>query len=129
VLLSPLLSVQPKSSGGKPTPTADNTRDRGREAARQHELLFGLGQYRVDAGLIFCQAGTPGQVGLPLALSLRVVLGPLSPPGQQSLIFSVSVSCRLPDRPDEVLKLTSRDLEPDPSVWVGPHPQPRRAPV
>ncbi len=23
--------------------------------------------------------------------------------------------------PDEVLKLTSRDLDPDPSVWVGPH--------
>ena len=27
-------------------------------------LLFGLGQYFVDAGLIFCQADTPGQVGL-----------------------------------------------------------------
>ena len=36
--------------------------DRGREAARQHELLFGLGQYRVHAGLIFGQAPTPGRV-------------------------------------------------------------------
>jgi hypothetical protein len=54
VLLSPLLSAQPKSSGGKPTRPAASTRDRGREAARQHELLFGLGQYGVDAGLIFC---------------------------------------------------------------------------
>ena len=63
----------------------------GREAARQHELLFGLGQHRVDAGLIFCQAATPGRVGLPLALSLRLAQGILSPPGQQSLIFGVSV--------------------------------------
>ena len=30
-------------------------------------LLFGLGQYFVDAGLIFCQADTPGQVGLSAA--------------------------------------------------------------
>ncbi len=99
VLLSPLLSAQPKSPGDKPTRTADSTRDRGREAARQHELLLGLGQYRVDAGLIFCQAGTPGRVGLPLALSLRLALGLLSPPGQQSLIFGVRVPRRLPDSP------------------------------
>jgi hypothetical protein len=33
----------------------------------QHELLLGLGQYRVDASLIFCQAGTLGRVGLRLA--------------------------------------------------------------
>jgi hypothetical protein len=39
---------------------------------RQHELLSGLGQYRVDAGLIFGQPATPGRVGLPLALSLRL---------------------------------------------------------
>jgi len=84
-------------------------------------LLFGLGQYFVDAGLIFCQAGTPGQVGLPLASSLRVPPGPLSPPGQQSLIFGVSVPRRLPDTPDEVLKLTSRDLNPEPSLRGGPH--------
>jgi len=73
------LSAQPKLSGGKPTWTADGTRDRGREAARQHELLFGLGQYCVDAGLIFCQAGTLGRVGQPLVLSLRLASGPLSP--------------------------------------------------
>ena len=30
-------------------------------------LPFGLGQYFVDAGLIFCQADTPGQVGLSAA--------------------------------------------------------------
>ena len=98
-----------------------STRGRGREAERQHELLFGLSQHCVYAGLIFCQAGTPGQVGLPLALSLRLAQGILSPPGQQSLIFSVSVPRRLPDTPDEVLKLTSRDLHPDRSVRVGHH--------
>jgi len=103
------------------TRTAGSTSDQGLEAARQHELLLGLGQYRVDAGLIFCQAGTLGRVGLPLPLSLRLAQRILSPPGQQSLIFSVSVPPRLPDSPDEVLKLTSRDLDPDPSVWVGPH--------
>jgi hypothetical protein len=43
-----------------------------RQATRQHELLSGLGQYRVDAGLIFGQPATPGRVGLPLALSLRL---------------------------------------------------------
>ena len=53
-----------------------------------------LGQYRVDAGLIFCQAATPGRVGLPLALSLRLAQGILSPPGQHSLIFGVSVRRR-----------------------------------
>ena len=74
-----LLSAQPKLSGGKPTWTADSTRDRGREAARQHELLLGLGQYCVDAGLIFCQAGTLGRVGQPLVLTLRLASGPLSP--------------------------------------------------
>jgi hypothetical protein len=78
-------------------------------------------EYCVDAGLIFCQAGTLGRVGLPLALSLRVALDPLSPPSHQSLIFGVSVPRRLPDRPDEVLKLTSRDRDPDRSVWVGRH--------
>ena len=30
-------------------------------------LLCDLGQYFVDAGVIFCQAGTPGQVGLSAA--------------------------------------------------------------
>jgi hypothetical protein len=89
--------------------------------APQHELLLGLGQYRVDAGLIFCQAGTLGRVGLPLALSLRVALDPLSPPGHQSLIFGVSVPRCLPDSPDEVLKLTLRDRDPDPSLWTGLH--------
>src|SRR5207302_2988382 len=63
----------------------------------------------------------PGRVGLPLALSLRLAQAILSPPGQQSLIFGVSVPCRLPDSPDEVLKLTSRYLDPDLFVWVGPH--------
>jgi hypothetical protein len=43
---------------------------------RQHELLSGLGQYRVDAGLIFGQPATPGRVGLPLALSLRLAYVP-----------------------------------------------------
>jgi hypothetical protein len=33
-------------------------------------LLSGLGQYGVDAGLIFCQAGTLGRVGLRLAPGL-----------------------------------------------------------
>jgi DNA-binding CsgD family transcriptional regulator len=94
---------------------------RGLEAARQHELLPGLGQYRVDAGLIFCQEGTLGRVGLPFALSLCVALGPLSPPGHQSLILGVSVPRCLLDSPDEVLKLTSRDRDPDPSLWAGPH--------
>ena len=36
-------------------------------AGNGEPLLFGLGQYFVDAGLIFCQAGTPGQVGLSAA--------------------------------------------------------------
>lgn len=87
----------------------------------QHELLLGLSQYCFDAGLIFCQAGTPGRVGLPLALSLRLAQGMFLPPGQQSVIFGVSVPCCLPDSPDEVLKLTSRDVDSDPPVWVGPH--------
>jgi hypothetical protein len=87
----------------------------------QHELLLGLGQYCVDAGLIFCQAGTLGRVGLPLALSLHLAQGILSRSSQQSLIFGVSVPRCLPDSPDEVLKLTSRYLDPDPSVWVDPH--------
>jgi hypothetical protein len=39
-------------------------------------------------------------------LCLCVALGPLSPPGHQSLVFGVSVPCCLPDSPDEVLKLT-----------------------
>ena len=43
-----------------------------RQVTRQHELLSGLGQYRVDAGLIFGQPATPGRIGLPLALSLRL---------------------------------------------------------
>jgi hypothetical protein len=84
-------------------------------------LLFGLGQYCVDAGLIFCQAGTPGRVGLPLAMGLRIALDPSSPPDQQSLIFGVSVPRGLPDTPDKVLKLTSRDLHLDPSLRGGPH--------
>ena len=80
-----------------------------------------MGQYFIDAGLVFCQAATHAQVGLPLASSLRVPPGPLSPPDQQSLIFGVSVPRRLPDTPDEVLKLTSRDLHPDPSLRGKPH--------
>ena len=64
--------------------TADTTRDRGREAARQRELLLGLSQYRADAGLIFFQAGTPGRVGLPLALSLRLAQVILSLVSQHS---------------------------------------------
>jgi hypothetical protein len=47
-----------------------------REAVRRHELLFGLGQYRGDTGLVFRQAGAPGRVGLTLASGLRV------PPGR-----------------------------------------------
>jgi hypothetical protein len=103
------------------TRTAGSTSDQGLEAARQHELLLGLARYRVDAGLIFCQAGTLGRFGLPLALSLRLAQGILSPSSQQSLIFGVSVPRCLPDSPDEVLKLTLRYLDPDPSVWVDPH--------
>jgi hypothetical protein len=113
------VATQRENAAGNSEP--DSTRDRGREAARQHELLRGLGQYCVDSGLISCQAGTPSRIGLPLALSPRLARSILSPPGQQSLIFGVSVPRRLPDSPDEVLKLTSRDVEPDPSVWVGPH--------
>jgi hypothetical protein len=59
-----LLSAQLKSFGGKQTQTADSTSDQGREAVRQHELLFGLSQHCVYAGLIFCQAGTLGRVCL-----------------------------------------------------------------
>jgi len=121
VLLSPLLSAQPKSSGGKPTRTAASTRDRGREAAQQHELLFGLGQYGVDADLIFCQAGTLGRVGLRLAPGLRLASGVFSVAGHGSLVLGVGVPHCLPDSPDEVFKLTSRDVEPDPPVWVDPH--------
>lgn len=84
-------------------------------------LLSSLGQYFVDAGLIFGQAGTNGWVGLPLAPGLRLTLVPLSSPGQQSPILGVSVPRRLLDSPDDVLKLISRDLDPDPSVWGGPH--------
>ena len=47
-----------------------------RQVMRQHELLSGLGQYRVDAGLIFGQSATPGRVCLPLALSLRLAYVP-----------------------------------------------------
>src|SRR5580704_15736483 len=54
-------------------------------------------------------------------MGLSIALDPLSPLGQQSLIFSVSVPRRLPDTPDEVLKLTSRDRHPDPSLRGGPH--------
>jgi len=72
----------------------------GRDAARQHELLFGLGQL--------------------LALSLRLAQGMPSPPGQQNLILGVGVPRRVPDSPDDVLKLTSRDLDPDPPVRAGP---------
>ena len=56
-----------------------NTSDQGLEAARRHELLPGLGQGRVDASLIFCQAATRGRVHLPLASSLRLAQGILSP--------------------------------------------------
>src|SRR5690242_18120323 len=92
-----------------------------RAAARQHGLLFGLGQGRVDAGLIFCQAGAPGRVGLPLASSLRVALTPLPALGKHSLIMGVGVLGCLPDSPHEVLKLTSRDLYPDPPLRAPPH--------
>ena len=72
--------------------------------------------------MINCLEGLYAQrVGLPLALRLRLVQGILSPPGQQGLIFGVSVPRRLPDTPDEVLNLTSRDLHPDPSLRGGPH--------
>jgi hypothetical protein len=54
-------------------------------------------------------------------MGLRIALDPLSPLGEQSLIFGVSVPRRLPDIPDEVLKLTSRDRHPDPSLRGGPH--------
>jgi hypothetical protein len=121
MLLSPLLSAQSKSSGGKPTRTADSTRDRAWEAARQHELLFGPGQGRIDAGLIFCQAGAPSRVGQPFTSSLRVTLGPFPVLGKHSLIEGVSIPYCLPESPDEVLKLISRDLDPDPSLWVPSH--------
>ncbi len=39
---------------------------RGRQAGSQSAAVV-LGQYFVDAGLIFCQADTPGQVGLSAA--------------------------------------------------------------
>jgi hypothetical protein len=54
-------------------------------------------------------------------LSLCVVLGPLSALGKHGLIFGVSIPCCLPKSSDEVLKLTSRDLDPDPSLWAPPH--------
>ena len=122
VLLSPLRSSQLKPSGGKPTWTAASTRDRGREAARQHELLFGLGQYGVDADLIFCQPGTLGRVGLRLAAGLRLAPGVFAVAGHGSLVLGVGVPHCLPDSPDEVFELTSRDVEPDPPVWVDPVP-------
>jgi len=84
-------------------------------------LLLGLGQYCVDAGLILCQAGTPGRVGLRLAPGLRLALGVFAVAGHGSLVLGVGVSRCLPDSPGEVLKLTSRDVEPDLSVWVDPH--------
>jgi hypothetical protein len=90
-------------------------------SAEHGPLLFGLGQNCVDASLIFCQAGTPGRVGLPLAMGPCIALDPFPPPGQQSLIFGVSVPRRLPNTPDEVLKLISRDLHPDPSLRGAPH--------
>ena len=115
----PRLSVATRQG---PLLTLPSGTERARASAGNGEsLLFGLGQYFVDAGLIFCQAGTPGQVGLSLASSLRVPPSPLSPPDQQSLIFGVGVSRRLTDTPDEVLKLTSRDPHPDPSLRGGPH--------
>src|SRR5689334_2223464 len=92
-----------------------------REAVRRYELPSGLGQYRVDAVLVFCQAGTPGRVGLALAPGLRVPPGPLSAASQHGLIVGVSVPGCLPDSPDEVLKLSSRNVEPDRPVRVGPH--------
>lgn len=84
-------------------------------------LLLGLGQYRVDAGLIFRQAGTPGGVGLRLAPGLRLASGVFPVAGHGSLVVGVGVPHCLPDSPDEVLKLTSRDVEPDPPGWVDPH--------
>ena len=85
--------------------------------------LLGLGQYRVDASLIFCQAATPGRwPGRP---------GPRDGPapgagrvrgsGHGSLVLGVGVPCCLPDSPGEVFELISRDVEPDPSVRVDPH--------
>ena len=94
---------------------------RGWHGRGERPLLFGLGQYFVNAGLIFRQAATPGRVGPPLAMGLRIALDPFSPPGQQSLIFGVRVPRRLPDTPDEVLKLISRDSHPDPSLRGGLH--------
>ena len=101
-------------------PDRSQHRDRGCEAARQHELLFGLGQYGVDVGLIFRQAGTLGRVGLRLAPGLRLALGVFSVAGRKPAL-GVGVPHCLPDSPDEVFELTSRDVEPDPPVWVDPH--------
>jgi hypothetical protein len=84
-------------------------------------LLLGLGQYCVDAGLIFCQADTLGRFGLRLAPGLRLALGVFAVAGHGSLVLGVGVPRCLPDSPDEVLKFASRDVEPDPSVWVDPH--------
>jgi hypothetical protein len=47
--------------------------------------------------------------------------GPTLAAGQQGLIIGVRVPRGLPDTPDGVLKLTSRDRHPDPSLWGGPH--------
>jgi hypothetical protein len=74
------------------------------------EHLFGLGQYCVNAGLILCYAGTLGRFGLRLALGLFSLLG------KESLIIGVNVPRGLPDSPDEVFDLTSRDGDPHPSV-------------
>jgi hypothetical protein len=90
--------------------------------SQRRALPFGLGQYSVDAGLIFCQAGTRGRVGLPLAMGLRIALDPFSPPTQQSLIFDIGVPRRLPDTPDEILELILRDSHPDPSLQGRLHP-------
>ena len=84
-------------------------------------LLSGLGQYGVDAGLIFCQADTLGRVGLRLAPGLRLALGVFAVAGHGSLVLDVGIPHCLPDSPDEVFELTSRDVEPDPPVWVDPH--------
>ena len=113
----------------RPSQTVLSGTQRARPVWSTAALLPGLGQYRVDAGLIFCQAGTPGRVGLGLALGLRLALGVLAVAGHGSLVLGVGVPCCLPDSPGEVFELTSRDVEPDPpygSIPIWPWFQPRR---
>jgi hypothetical protein len=58
---------------------------------------------------------------LRLAPSLRLTPGVFSVAGHGSLVLGVGIPRCLPDSPCEVFELTSRDVEPDPSVWVDPH--------